>query len=110
MADYVDRGFKRIGVTVSKPMLAIVCIIFGTMVVLFPALLVWIVGLFLIVQGVLLLTDFFEQENPGTIVTVSKGFYCSDCGTRNIEEAVYCKRCGKSLKKLGKRTLKNTEK
>jgi len=62
MADYVDRGLKRVGITISKPMLAIICIIFGIMVVLFPNLLVWIVGLFLVIQGILLLTDSLEHK------------------------------------------------
>ena len=100
MADYVDKGLERIGLTISKPMLAIVCIIFGIMVIVFPHLLVWIVGLFLVVQGILLLTDLFEQERPVTTVTMPKGAYCSNCGTRNIEEAVYCKKCGKKLEQV----------
>jgi uncharacterized membrane protein HdeD (DUF308 family) len=45
-------------------MLATICIIFGIIVILFPNLLVWIVGLFLVVQGILLLTDLLEQERP----------------------------------------------
>ena len=100
MADYLDRGLKKIGITISKPMLAIICVIFGIMVVLFPDLLVWIVGLFLVVQGILLLTDLLEQERPRTTVIVSKSVYCSHCGTRNIEEAVYCKKCGKKLEQV----------
>ncbi|MDH4221691.1 MAG: zinc-ribbon domain-containing protein [Candidatus Bathyarchaeota archaeon] len=100
MADYVDKGLKRIGITISKPMLAIVCIIFGIMVVVFPSLLVWIVGLFLVIQGILLLTDLLEYESQRTPMTVSKGFYCTNCGTRNIEEAVYCKKCGETLKQV----------
>jgi len=103
MADYVDRGLRKIGITISKPMLAIVCIVFGIMVVLFPSLLVWIVGLFLMVQGILLLTDLLEQERPGTAVIVSKGVYCSHCGTRNIEEAIYCKKCGEKLGQVRQR-------
>jgi len=47
MTDYVDRGLKKLGITISKPVLAILCIIFGILVILFPNLLVWIVGLFL---------------------------------------------------------------
>ncbi len=100
MADYMDKGLKRIGITISKPMLAIVCIIFGLTVIVFPNLLVWIVGLFLIIQGALLLTDIFEQERTVTPVTTPNAVYCSQCGTRNIEEAVYCKNCGKTLKQI----------
>lgn len=97
MAEYVDRGLKKVGITISKPVLAILCIIFGILVIVFPTLLVWIVGLFLIVQGILLLTDLLEQERVGTTAIAPKSIYCSDCGTRNMEEAVYCKKCGKKL-------------
>jgi uncharacterized membrane protein YvbJ len=31
---------------------------------------------------------------------VSRGVYCANCGTRNIEEAVYCKKCGEKLKQV----------
>ena len=60
MSGVVEKGLKRIGITVSKPVLAIICIIFGVFVIVFPDLLEWIVGLFLIIQGVLLLTDYLE--------------------------------------------------
>jgi len=56
----VEEGLKKIGITVSKPILAIICIIFGILVIVFPDLLQWIVGLFLIIQGVLLLTEYLE--------------------------------------------------
>lgn len=97
MADYIDKGLKNAGITISKPILAIICIIFGILVILFPTLLVWIVGLFLVVQGVLLLTDFMEHERPRITVSASKGVYCHHCETRNTEEAAYCKKCGQKL-------------
>ena len=97
MADYVNNGLKKLGITISKPILAIVCIISGPIVILFPSLLVWIVGLFLMIQGALLLTDHVEQERRMTATTTSKGVYCHNCGFGNTEEAVYCKRCGKEL-------------
>ncbi|HII85497.1 TPA: DUF3096 domain-containing protein [Candidatus Bathyarchaeota archaeon] len=50
------------GVTVSKLLLAIVAIIFGVLVIVFPDLLVWIVGLYFIVQGILLLLDYMESK------------------------------------------------
>jgi len=43
MTDYVDRGLKKLGITISKPILAI-------LVMVFPNLLVWIVGLFLVIH------------------------------------------------------------
>jgi uncharacterized membrane protein HdeD (DUF308 family) len=60
MGVMVEKGLKRIGITVSKPILAIICIVFGVLVIVFPDLLEWIVGLFLIIQGILLLTDYLE--------------------------------------------------
>lgn len=101
MADYVDKGLKRFGITISKPALAIVCIVAGAMVILFPSLLVWTVGLFLVIQGALLLTDYFEQERRITTATTSEGIYCHKCGARNTEEAVYCEKCGKELLQTG---------
>ncbi|MBE0519990.1 DUF3096 domain-containing protein [Candidatus Bathyarchaeota archaeon] len=58
---------KKIGITVSKPILAVLCIIFGILVIAIPELLGIIVGIFLIIQGVLLLTDYLElkkQQSP----------------------------------------------
>jgi len=62
MTETVEKGLKRIGVTVSKPVLAVLAIIFGLLVIIFPNLLVWIVGLYFIIQGILLLTDYYESK------------------------------------------------
>lgn len=97
MADYVDEGLKKLGISISKPMLAIVCIVSGLMVILLPTLLVWIVGLFLVIQGALLLADHFEQERRTTAKATSKSIYCHSCGAGNTEEAIYCKKCGNRL-------------
>ena len=56
----VEKGLKKIGITVSKPILALICLIFGILVIVFEELLQWIVGLFLIIQGILLLTEYLE--------------------------------------------------
>ncbi len=60
MTETVEKGLKRFGVTVSKPVLAIIAILFGILVIAFPDLLVWIVGLYFIIQGILLLADYME--------------------------------------------------
>jgi len=60
MTEVVEKGLRKMGITVSKPVLAIMCIIFGILVIVFKDLLQWIVGLFLIIQGVLVLTDYLE--------------------------------------------------
>jgi len=63
MSDMVEKGLKKIGITISKPILAIICIVFGVLVIVFEDLLQWIVGLFLIIQGILLITDYLEMRS-----------------------------------------------
>jgi uncharacterized membrane protein HdeD (DUF308 family) len=60
LVEVVEKGLKRFGVTVSKPALGVICILFGILVLLIPELLQLIVGLFLIIEGVLVLTDYLE--------------------------------------------------
>jgi uncharacterized membrane protein HdeD (DUF308 family) len=60
MTREMERELRKIGVTVSKPVLAVLAVIFGILVIAFPALLVWIVGLYFIIQGILLLVDYLE--------------------------------------------------
>ncbi|NIQ05976.1 MAG: DUF3096 domain-containing protein [Candidatus Korarchaeota archaeon] len=60
MGDTIDRGLKKLGVTISKPVLALIAIIFGILVIVFPDLLQWIVGLYFIIQGLLFFFDYLE--------------------------------------------------
>jgi len=63
MGETIEKGLKRIGVTVSKPVLALIALIFGILVIAFPDLLQWIVGLYFIIQGLLLFADYFELRS-----------------------------------------------
>ncbi len=54
MTETVNKGLKKFGVTVSKPILALIAVIFGVLVIALPDLLQLIVGLYFIIQGVLL--------------------------------------------------------
>ena len=63
MTDVMDKGLKRFGVTVSKPILALIAIFFGLLVIIFPEFLALLVGLYFIIQGILLLIDYFELRN-----------------------------------------------
>jgi uncharacterized membrane protein HdeD (DUF308 family) len=60
MTEVVEEGLKKIGITVSKPVLAILCIIFGIIVMAWKESLNYIVGIFFIIEGVLLLTEYLE--------------------------------------------------
>ncbi|MEM2972128.1 MAG: hypothetical protein QW270_06895 [Candidatus Bathyarchaeia archaeon] len=68
MTEVVEKGLKKIGITISKPALAILCIIFGLIVIVWQESLNLIVGLFLIIEGVLLLTEYLElrKQQPAT--------------------------------------------
>jgi len=66
MAEVVEKGLKRIGVTISKPVLAVICLVFGVLVIIFKDLLQWIVGLFFIIQGIMMLTDYLELRKQLT--------------------------------------------
>jgi uncharacterized membrane protein HdeD (DUF308 family) len=72
LTDVVEKGLKRIGITISKPVLAALCIIFGIIVIIFPDLIGILVGIFFLVQGVLILTDYMEirrQQSTRTQAT-----------------------------------------
>jgi uncharacterized membrane protein HdeD (DUF308 family) len=60
MTREVEKGLNRIGATVSKPVLALIAIIFGILVIVFTDLLPLIVGLYFIIQGILFFLDYFE--------------------------------------------------
>jgi len=62
LTEVVEKGLKKIGITISKPVLAVVCIIFGILVIRWEEFLKWIVGLFFIIEGVLLLTEYLELK------------------------------------------------
>ncbi|MGQ9506839.1 MAG: hypothetical protein ACUVTB_03135 [Candidatus Bathycorpusculaceae bacterium] len=60
MTEVVEKGLKKIGITVSKPVLAILCIIFGILAMALEPVLRFVVGIFFIIEGVLLLTEYLE--------------------------------------------------
>ncbi len=68
MTDVVEKGLRRIGITVSKPVLAAICIVFGILVIIVPWLIAVLVGVFFIIEGALLLTEYFElkRQQPGS--------------------------------------------
>lgn len=68
MAGVVEKELKKIGITISKPVLAVICLVFGVLVIVLKEqeLLEWIVGLFFIIQGILLLTDYLELRKQPT--------------------------------------------
>jgi uncharacterized membrane protein HdeD (DUF308 family) len=69
LSDVVEKGLKRIGITVSRPVLAVICIIFGIILIIAPQLVGIIIGIFLLIQGILLLTDYMEIRHQSRTAT-----------------------------------------
>jgi uncharacterized membrane protein HdeD (DUF308 family) len=63
LTDVVEKGLKKIGVTMSKPVLGILTLIFGILILAYEPILRWAVGIFLIIQGILLLTEYYELQS-----------------------------------------------
>ena len=63
MTDVVEKGLKKMGVTISKPVLGILTLIFGILILAWEPILRWAVGIFLIIQGILLLTEYYELQS-----------------------------------------------
>jgi uncharacterized membrane protein HdeD (DUF308 family) len=62
MANIVDDSLKKIGLHVTKPVLAIICIIFGILLLIFPDMVGIIIGIFLLVQGILILLEYHNNH------------------------------------------------
>jgi len=62
MTEVMDKGLQKLGVTVSKPILALITILFGILVIVFPDFLPILVGVYFLVQGILLLIDYYEMR------------------------------------------------
>jgi uncharacterized membrane protein HdeD (DUF308 family) len=62
LAEVLDKGLKKAGISVSRPVLAVICIIFGILLLIFPALVGYIIGIFLIIQGILLVVDYLDTN------------------------------------------------
>jgi len=72
LAEIVDKGLKKIGITLSKPALAITCIVCGVIVIVAPQLLSVVVGIFLLLQGILLLTEHLELQKQQPALSTPK--------------------------------------
>jgi multisubunit Na+/H+ antiporter MnhC subunit len=66
LAKEIDRGLRKAGINVSTPVLAVICLVFGVLLLVFPYLVGYIIGIFLLIQGILLLVNYMEakRENP----------------------------------------------
>jgi len=63
LSDVVEKGLKKMGVTVSKPILAAITLVFGLIIIFWRESLNLIVGIYLIIQGILLLIEYYELQS-----------------------------------------------
>ncbi len=66
MTEGIEKGLKRIGVSVSKPVHALVTILFGIFVWTVPQFLSFLVGAYFIIQGILLFIDYYGTKKKIT--------------------------------------------
>lgn len=71
MTDTVERSLRKLGITVSRPVLGVIAIVFGVLFFIFPQLVSYLIGIFLIIEGVLLLVDYLELRNQHRTITSS---------------------------------------
>jgi uncharacterized membrane protein HdeD (DUF308 family) len=102
MTQEVEKGMEKIGAAVSKPIMALIAIVFGILVIVFKELFPWIVGPYFIIQGILFFIDYFElrRRAQGELPTSTLFFFCLKC---NVGKGTTCrlllgKRAGLSLK------------
>jgi uncharacterized membrane protein HdeD (DUF308 family) len=62
MTEGIEKALKRIGVEVSQPLHALITILFGIFVWLLPQFLSFLVGSYLIIQGILLLINYYRPK------------------------------------------------
>jgi uncharacterized membrane protein HdeD (DUF308 family) len=62
MAKVVDNSLKKIGLHASKPLLAIICILFGIILLIWPDMVGIIIGVFLLVQGLIILIEYLSNR------------------------------------------------
>ena len=64
MANEIERLIKKyLGISIPRVTLAILMIIFGIIIIIIPALLVWIVAIYLIVSGILTLVEEYSKKS-----------------------------------------------
>ena len=63
LSDVVEKGLKKISVTVSKPILAAITLVFGLIIIFWQESLNLIIGIYLIIQGILLLMEYYELRS-----------------------------------------------
>lgn len=75
MSDFVDYGLKKVGINVSKPILAVLCVVFGIALLLLPELVGYIVGIFLLIQGIILLVEYDSTRKKPNVLALPRAMH-----------------------------------
>lgn len=64
LADEIEKLVKKyLGISVPRMILAVLMIVFGVVIIVIPALLVWIIAVYLIVSGMLTLVEEVSKKS-----------------------------------------------
>ena len=66
MTEGIEKVLKKIGVEVSKPVHALITILFGVLVWTLPQFLSFLVGAYFIIEGIMLFIDYYGTNKKTT--------------------------------------------
>ncbi|MDR2720097.1 MAG: hypothetical protein LBC03_04780 [Nitrososphaerota archaeon] len=62
MSDIIDKGLKKAGLNIPKPVLAALCILFGILLFILPELASYMIGAFLLYTAIVLLIEHYDNS------------------------------------------------
>jgi hypothetical protein len=68
VTETVDKSLQKMGVTLSKPALAVIFIVFGILIIIYKDLVAYLIAVFLLIQGVLILAEYYENTHKTYIL------------------------------------------
>ncbi len=68
MTETVDKSLQKMGVTLSKPALAVIFMVFGVLIIIYRDLVAYLIAVFLLIQGILILVEYYETTHKTYIL------------------------------------------
>ena len=62
LSDIIDKGLKKAGLNIPKPVLAALCILFGILLFIIPELVSYLLGAFLLYTAIVLLIEHYDNS------------------------------------------------
>jgi hypothetical protein len=68
VTETVDKSLQKMGVTLSKPALAVIFLVFGVLIIIYKDLVAYLIAVFLLIQGILILVEYYETTHKTYIL------------------------------------------